>query len=274
MGTRAKTSAEASFSGRNNYYDNRPRRFSPSPLQVPSWPSRVPVRHLSTSFPDRKRHAVLGYDRNRKNFGDWNSSVEGERLKREVELQRQRLQELVQQQMQARPAWQTMLLPALGAGFFVLLLGPLFAVVLGAAALGASLVFSTAAFFILVPLALAALPLTFGLFAGAFVVKGLVLTLLNVLLVGGALTAGFRLTTKLLGSTPRESVERQAQAARAQTKGGVIDIEAKVMEDEARQEREEESVAQMNAEELRRFDQELEARTRQRDIDMGRRWKP
>ena len=30
----------------------------------------------------------------------------------------------------------------------------------------------------------------------------------------------------------------------------------------------------MNAEELRRFDQELEARTRQRDIDMGRRWKP
>ena len=58
--------------------------------------------------------------------------------------------------------------------------GPLFAVVLGAAALGASLVFSTAAFFILVPLALAALPLTFGLFAGAFVVKGLVLTLLNV----------------------------------------------------------------------------------------------
>ena len=49
------------------------------------------------------------------------------------------------------------------------------------------------------------------------------------LLVGGALTAGFRLTTKLLGSTPRESVERQAQAARAQTKGGVIDIEAKVL---------------------------------------------
>ena len=49
--------------------------------------------------------------------------MEGERLKREVELQRQRLQELVQQQMQARPAWQTMLLPALGAGFFALLLG-------------------------------------------------------------------------------------------------------------------------------------------------------
>ena len=51
--------------------------------------------------------------------------------------------------------------------------GPLFAVVLGAAALGASLVFSTAAAFILVPLALAALPLTFGLFAGAFVLKGI-----------------------------------------------------------------------------------------------------
>ena len=49
--------------------------------------------------------------------------MERERLRREVELQRQRLQELVQQQMQARPAWQTMLLPALGAGFFALLLG-------------------------------------------------------------------------------------------------------------------------------------------------------
>ena len=39
--------------------------------------------------------------------------------------------------------------------------------------------FSTAAFFILVPLALAALPLTFGLFAGAFVLKGIVFTLFN-----------------------------------------------------------------------------------------------
>ena len=44
-----------------------------------------------------------------------------------------------------------------------------------------------------------------------------------------------------------------------------------IVEEEAR---EEESVAQMNAEELRRFDQELETRARQRDIDMGRRWKP
>ena len=43
------------------------------------------------------------------------------------------------------------------------------------------------------------------------------------------------------------------------------------VEEEAR---EEESVAQMNSEELRRFDQELETRARQRDIDMGRRWKP
>ena len=49
--------------------------------------------------------------------------MERERLKREVELQQQRLQELVEQQMRARPAWQTMLLPALGAGFFALLLG-------------------------------------------------------------------------------------------------------------------------------------------------------
>ena len=49
------------------------------------------------------------------------------------------------------------------------------------------------------------------------------------LLVGGALTAGFRLTNKLLGNTPRESVERQAQATRAKSKGGVIDIEAKVL---------------------------------------------
>ena len=71
----------------------------------------------------RRRHAVLAYDRKGKNWGDWNSSVERERLQREVELQRQRLQDLVQQQMRARPAWQTMLLPALGAGFFALLLG-------------------------------------------------------------------------------------------------------------------------------------------------------
>ena len=54
------------------------------------------------------------------------------------------------------------------------------------------------------------------------------------LLVGGALAAGFRLTNKLLGSTPpKESVDRQARAARAKagptSAGGVIDIEAKVL---------------------------------------------
>ena len=48
------------------------------------------------------------------------------------------------------------------------------------------------------------------------------------LLVGGALTAGFRLTNRLLGGTPKESVERQAQAAQAKMKAGIIDIEAKV----------------------------------------------
>ena len=54
------------------------------------------------------------------------------------------------------------------------------------------------------------------------------------LLVGGALAAGFRLTNKLLGSTsPKESVDRQARAARAKagptSASGVIDIEAKVL---------------------------------------------
>ena len=49
------------------------------------------------------------------------------------------------------------------------------------------------------------------------------------MLVGGALTAGFRLTNRLLGSTPKESVERQARAAQAKAKDGVIDIEAKVL---------------------------------------------
>lgn len=44
-----------------------------------------------------------------------------------------------------------------------------------------------------------------------------------------------------------------------------------ILEEEAK---EREDVASMNAEELRKFDQELEARARQRDIDMGRRWKP
>ena len=57
--------------------------------------------------------------------------------------------------------------------------GPLFAVVLGAAALGASLVFSTAAFFLLVPLAVATLTLTFGLSAGAFVIKGIAFSVFN-----------------------------------------------------------------------------------------------
>ena len=41
-----------------------------------------------------------------------------------------------------------------------------------------------------------------------------------------------------------------------------------------KQRQEEEDVARMNAEALRRFDQELEARTKQRDIDTGQRWKP
>ena len=41
-----------------------------------------------------------------------------------------------------------------------------------------------------------------------------------------------------------------------------------IIEEEARE------VASMNAEELRKFDQELEARAKQRDIDMGQRWKP
>ena len=71
----------------------------------------------------RKRHGVLSYDRNRNSWGDWSSSVERERMRREAELQRQRLQELLQQQMQQRPAWQTFLLPAVGAGFFALVLG-------------------------------------------------------------------------------------------------------------------------------------------------------
>lgn len=57
--------------------------------------------------------------------------------------------------------------------------GPLFAVVLGAAALGSSLVFSTAAVFILVPLAVATLALTFGLSAGAFVIKGIAFSVFN-----------------------------------------------------------------------------------------------
>lgn len=57
--------------------------------------------------------------------------------------------------------------------------GPLFAVLLGAAALGASLVFSTAAFFILVPLTVATLAVTFGLSAGAFVIKGIVFSVFN-----------------------------------------------------------------------------------------------
>ena len=49
--------------------------------------------------------------------------MERERIRRVAELQRQRLQELLQQQMQQRPAWQTFLLPAIGAGFFALVLG-------------------------------------------------------------------------------------------------------------------------------------------------------
>ena len=51
--------------------------------------------------------------------------------------------------------------------------------VLGAAALGATLVFSTAAFFLLVPLGIATLALTFGLSAGAFVIKGIAFSVFN-----------------------------------------------------------------------------------------------
>jgi len=43
------------------------------------------------------------------------------------------------------------------------------------------------------------------------------------------LAAGFRLTNKLLGSTPKESVDRQARAAQATSKDGIIDVEAKVL---------------------------------------------
>ena len=55
--------------------------------------------------------------------------------------------------------------------------------ILGAAALGASLVFSTAAFFLLVPLAVATLALTFGLSAGAFVIKGIAFSVFNLVSV-------------------------------------------------------------------------------------------
>ena len=43
------------------------------------------------------------------------------------------------------------------------------------------------------------------------------------------MAAGFRLTNKLLGSTPKESVDRQARAAQAASKDGIIDVEAKVL---------------------------------------------
>ena len=46
--------------------------------------------------------------------------------------------------------------------------------------------------------------------------------------VGGALAAGFKLTSRLLGTTPRESVDRQARAATSSSQPGTIDIEAKV----------------------------------------------
>ena len=46
--------------------------------------------------------------------------------------------------------------------------------------------------------------------------------------MGGALAAGFKLTSRLLGTTPRESVDRQARAARSSSQPGTIDVEAKV----------------------------------------------
>ncbi|CAK0787758.1 hypothetical protein CVIRNUC_010980 [Coccomyxa viridis] len=260
-GMRNRTSAEASVSGRHLEYHYILHSPHTGFLRSHSWPSQVATR---------KRHAVLSQDRNRNNWGDWTSNVERQRLQREVELQRQRLKELMQQQMQQRPAWQSLLLPAMGAGFFALLLGPLFAVVLVAAALGASLVFSTAAFFLLVPLAVATLALTFGLSAGAFVIKGIAFSVFNLVVVGGALAAGFKLTSRLLGTTLQESVDRQARAATSSSQPGTIDIEAKVIDERGG---EEEDVARMNAEALRRFDQELEGRAKQRDIDTGERWK-
>ena len=46
--------------------------------------------------------------------------------------------------------------------------------------------------------------------------------------MGGALAAGFRLTSRLLGTTPQESVDRQARAATSSSQPSTIDIEAKV----------------------------------------------
>ena len=56
---------------------------------------------------------------------------------------------------------------------------------------------------------------------------GAIVAFLLQLLVGGALAAGFKLTSNLLGGTPKESVDRQA--AKANSQNGPSDIEAKVI---------------------------------------------
>ncbi|BDA47229.1 hypothetical protein COCOBI_10-0740 [Coccomyxa sp. Obi] len=199
---------------------------------------------------------------------------------REAWRQQERMREAVQQQLQQRPAWQTLLVPAAGIGLLTLLFGPiLFGLLTAGLAIGAAVTFSAASLFLIFPLIAGAFMiggLGFGLSAGAFVLSGIVASVFNLALVGAGLAAGFALTNSLIksalpgapsSSSDRARSGRQSPAATRRPEAE-IDVEAEVRDAEERE------AAAAAAEQLREFDALLAERERQRQIDQGMRWKP
>ncbi|CAL8472320.1 g11863 [Coccomyxa elongata] len=186
------------------------------------------------------------------------------------------MREAVQQQLQQRPAWQTLLVPAAGIGLLTLLFGPiLFGLLTAGLAIGAAVTFSAASLFLIFPLIAGAFMiggLGFGLSAGAFVLSGIVASVFNLALVGAGLAAGFALTNSLIKSalpggpsnSDRASSGRQSSSATKRPEAE-IDVEAEVRDAEERE------AAAVAAEQLREFDALLAERERQRQIDQGMR---
>lgn len=224
---------------------------------------------MSCSYDPRDpRDGGFGFRSNRSPFNN-----------REAWRQQERMREAVQQQLQQRPAWQTLLVPAAGIGLLTLLFGPiLFGLMTAGLAIGAAVTFSAASLFLIFPLIAGAFMiggLGFGLSAGAFVLSGIVASVLNLALVGAGLAAGFALTNSLIRSalpgaqsnTDRARSGRKPSSATNRPEAE-IDVEAEVRDAEERE------AAAVAAEQLREFDALLAERERQRQIDQGMRWKP
>ncbi|EIE23383.1 hypothetical protein COCSUDRAFT_62919 [Coccomyxa subellipsoidea C-169] len=199
---------------------------------------------------------------------------------RDAQRQQERIRQAVQQQLQQRPAWQTLLVPAASLGLLTLLFGPiLFGLLTAGLAIGAAITFSAASLFFIFPLIAGAFMLGglgFGLSAGAFVLSGIVASVFNLALVGAGLAAGWALTNTLIRSALPGSAGPNTRGAAGRPAAGrsrevEIDVEAEKRDAAAREEKEASAAA---AEELRRFDALLAERERLRQIEQGVRWKP